>query len=235
MNLDTPSSYWSFGGKLPVGSAKLVPNVLDRKKNNLWEDRSHFKNSRSKLSRALILTKYAFTLAFHLQNPTRSDETVALAQAFKAQVVYPVRDQDDSQAALEAAQKDYKKIFGKVDNRDIVLVIKSQDAKAIVSKGMDIVTLSNENDERELLRFTGYLIARVTSALSSEGPSLSDLKEIIRKGYSKYLFVITTVAAVLSGLGSFLNTWYGTAIALTWVIGTIIFTQTLNYIKERRA
>jgi hypothetical protein len=170
-------------------------------------------------------------MAVNITNPPGAQHNTILAQALGNRVVYDAGNPTSNPAQLVAAQNDYKALF-KVNNQSIALVAKSNRQKAIVSQGLDIVTLSEDGDARALLTFTGNLISDVTKALVAEDPGISDFKEIV-KGYQKWIFFATTIGAVLAGLGSFVENWYGATTALVYVVAMIILVNSINYIKQR--
>jgi hypothetical protein len=89
-----------------------------------------------------------------------------------------------------------------VENPDVAFVLGSGSRRAIVSQGVDVVTLSKDDDQKGLLDFTGTVISDVNSSLAQEGPILVNLKQIV-KGYMKWIFTAGAIASVLSSLTGF--------------------------------
>jgi hypothetical protein len=144
-------------------------------------------------------------MGWFFQTPTGANALQIVAQKLQLrnyQLLYPVSNTEQSQHALDDARADYQSLFPKVENPDVAFVLGSGSRRAIVSQGVDVVTLSKDDDQKGLLDFTGTVISDVNSSLAQEGPILVNLKQIV-KGYMKWIFTAGAIASVLSSLTGF--------------------------------
>ena len=176
-------------------------------------------------------------MGWFFQTPTGADALLIVAQKLRLrnyQLLYPVSNAEVSQRALNDARADYQSLFPKVENPDIAFVLGSGSRRAIVSQGVDVVTLSKDDDQKGLLDFTGTVISDVNSSLAREGPILVDLKQIV-KGYVQWIFIAGAIASILASLTGFVIFIAGYGYAFVYAIAVGVLAQVIIYVKAARS